>query len=435
LKPLRSISPLNDLASLEKAVALSIDEIQQGLMLSSCNFKQDPWSAWEMIAAMGVKRALVIHPDQLDEKTPDRVQQFLDAQKGWYFFHINYDLKNCFEELVSLNPDRTGYPELIIFEPLAVIGVRKGEILTSGDPVLISEIEKKLAGKSLLRLNPFSAQKVYHAITYQQYHDGIRAILSHIRRGDVYELNFCQEFFSDLSTKLDPVTLWQKLSKASPAPFSAFYRWNQHAMVSASPERFLCKSGTRLISQPIKGTIRRGVDPAEDDLLKEKLFMDGKERSENVMIVDLVRNDLSRVAQRASVQVPELFGIYTFPAVHQMISTVTAEIKPKTSFMEILRALFPMGSMTGAPKIRAMELIENYEYSKRGLYSGCVGYLTPEGDFDMNVIIRSLILNLDTRVASFQTGGAITAASLPDAEYSESMLKARMLIDLLEGNL
>jgi para-aminobenzoate synthetase component I len=435
VNPIRPISGPNELRGVEVAVVQVIQNLEQGMMLSSCGFRHDPWSQWEVLAALGAKREIVVHPDELTEDIPARVQQFLDEKDSWYFFHFNYDLKNCFEELVSLNPDRAAFPELVVFEPLALIGVQNGVLYGSGDALLIRKIERQISMAAPGSGLSFEPMQVHHAQTAEQYREAVLAVLSHIRRGDVYELNFCQEFYAGLTEKTEPATLWRMLSKSSPAPFSAFYRWKHHALISASPERFLKKCAATLISQPIKGTIRRGVDGAEDLLLKEQLLHDEKERSENVMIVDLVRNDLSRVARRGSVKVPELFGIYSFPSVHQMISTVQAEVKGDVTFMDILKALFPMGSMTGAPKIRAMELIDNYESGKRGLYSGTVGYMNPEGDFDMNVIIRSLILNLESGLATFFTGGAITAASDPMAEYQESMLKARALINLLEGKL
>lgn len=195
----------------------------------------------------------------------------------------------------------------------------------------------------------------------------------------------------------------------------------------ASPERFLKKEKDLLVSQPIKGTAPRGRNAKEDMQLKKELFTDAKERSENVMIVDLVRNDLSHVAAKNSVKVTELFGIYSFSTVHQMISTVTARLGKDYHFTDALRYTFPMGSMTGAPKVRAMQLIEQYEDTRRGLYSGAVGYITPERDFDFNVVIRSILYNKQEQYLGFMAGSAITSGSIPEKEYQECLHKAQAM--------
>jgi para-aminobenzoate synthetase component 1 len=260
-------------------------------------------------------------------------------------------------------------------------------------------------------------------ISREEYITDIKQILAHIQRGDVYELNYCQEFYSEEAV-INPAQVYLQLNDFSPMPFSCFYRLGEKYVMCASPERFLKKSGSKIIAQPIKGTIARGKNEAEDFLQKQKLLNDEKERAENVMIVDLVRNDLSRTAKKNSVQVEELFGIYTFPHLHQMISTIVSEVRDGVEWTDVIRSAFPMGSMTGAPKIRAMQLIEQYEKTKRGLFSGSVGYITPEGDFDFNVIIRSVLYNAEKKYVSFMAGSAITANSVPEKEYEECLLKA-----------
>ena len=201
--------------------------------------------------------------------------------------------------------------------------------------------------------------------------------------------------------------------------------------MSASPERYLKKVGNQLISQPIKGTARRFADAVLDAQAKEQLSTDPKERSENIMIVDLVRNDLSRTAAKGSVQVEELCAIYSFEQVHQMISTITSEMLPEYKAVDALQTTFPMGSMTGAPKISAMQIIEQLEETKRGLYSGAVGYFTPEGDFDFNVVIRSILYNEQNQYVSFSVGSAITALSVPENEYEECLVKAKAMREVL----
>jgi para-aminobenzoate synthetase component 1 len=195
-------------------------------------------------------------------------------------------------------------------------------------------------------------------------------------------------------------------------------------MMCASPERYLHKHGNTILSQPIKGTARRGTDTGSDNEIKTALQSSIKDRAENVMIVDLVRNDIARSCKTGSVKVEELFGIYTFPQVHQMISTITGQLKEEEPFTNAIRYSFPMGSMTGAPKVKVMELVEKYEHSRRELFSGTVGYISPEGNFDFNVIIRSLFYNAATRYLSYQTGGAITYDSTPEQEWEEMRLKA-----------
>lgn len=428
-------SPAN--AAIEKAAVVLINRLKSGMLLSSGGFTHDSYARWDVLAALGAVRSMVIPFDDLSPDAFPAMQRFIKESAGWCFFHLSYDLKNTTEKLSSGNPDRIRFPELVIFSPEAVFGIRKGKASHFGNPELIATL-LDLAGKQpspinqTLKAEPIEIRSVFSP---QQYIEAVQGIKHHIHRGDIYELNFCQEFFGEISPEFDPGILYGRLSGKSKAPFSGYYRWGNHCLVSSSPERFLQRNGNQLISQPIKGTIRRGRTSNEDLLLKQMLLQDTKERSENVMIVDLVRNDLSRVAEKGSVSVPELFGIYTFPAVHQMISTVGCRLSNPTTIAEILRATFPMGSMTGAPKISAMKLIDQFERSRRGLFSGSIGYISPEGDFDMNVVIRSILCNFDDKVLSVQTGGAITAASDPEAEYAESLLKAEALLRALGATL
>nr|MBA3971024.1 anthranilate synthase component I family protein [Bacteroidota bacterium] len=243
----------------------------------------------------------------------------------------------------------------------------------------------------------------------------------------------CQEFFAE-NVVIDTSSVYKKLNTISSAPFSAYCKFGSHYVLCASPERFLQKCGNTLISQPIKGTIKRAENPKEDEKLKIELRSNKKEQSENVMIVDLVRNDLSRIAQKGSVKVNELFGIYSFKQVHQMISTVSCELKEGLTFTDILKTTFPMGSMTGAPKVSAMKLIEQYETTKRGLYSGAIGYIRPNGDFDFNVVIRSILYNADKKALSFMAGSAITDKADAFQEYDECLLKAKAMFEVLSDN-
>jgi para-aminobenzoate synthetase component 1 len=276
--------------------------------------------------------------------------------------------------------------------------------------------------------SPISIKLRMHKEAYKR---KVNQMLHHIHRGDIYEANFCQEFYAHGS--IDPLTTYQNLNAISTPPFATFLKMDAQYLLSATPERYLKKTGEKIISSPIKGTAARGEDDKEDKAFAKALSQDPKERSENVMIVDLVRNDLSRIAQKGSVQVEELCKVYPFKQVHQMISTVVCKKGVGISPVDVVRATYPMGSMTGAPKVRAMQIIEQLEESKRGLYSGSVGYFTPEGDFDFNVIIRSILYNAQEEYISYSVGGAITAKSDPDLEYAECLLKAKAMRAVLEG--
>jgi len=247
----------------------------------------------------------------------------------------------------------------------------------------------------------------------------------------LYEANFCIEFYGE-NANIDPLEKFRKLNDISQPPFAVFFKNNKHFLLCASPERYLKKEGNLIVSQPIKGTAKRFPDPIEDEKSKTELASDPKERAENIMITDLVRNDLSHTAQKGSVQVAELCGIYSFMQVHQMISTVTSKLDPQYGVIDVLKTSFPMGSMTGAPKISAMKIIDLLEESKRGLYSGALGYFTPDGDFDFNVVIRSILYNQEKQYVSFSVGSAITSLSVPEKEYEECLLKAKAMREVLE---
>ncbi|RYZ97800.1 MAG: anthranilate synthase component I family protein, partial [Sphingobacteriaceae bacterium] len=255
-------------------------------------------------------------------------------------------------------------------------------------------------------------------------------IKQHISRGDIYVTNFCQEFYAD-DAAIDPLDTFFKLNSISPNPFSCFFKLRDKFILCASPERFLAKRGTQLISQPIKGTAKRSIDEHEDKQNKDSLKLHTKELQENVMIVDLVRNDLTRSARQGTVKTEELFGIYSFAQVHQMISTVVCELDEQITAVQAVKNTFPMGSMTGAPKLSSMKLMEHYERSKRGVYSGAMGYFSPDNDFDFNVVIRTLLYNAENGYLSFQTGSAITFHADAEQEYEECLLKAKAILEVL----
>jgi para-aminobenzoate synthetase component 1 len=272
--------------------------------------------------------------------------------------------------------------------------------------------------------------KIKLRIHKDEYFQKINSVLNHIHRGDIYEANFCQEFYSENAT-INPFEIYQHLNEISKPPFATFLKLNDKFLLSASPERYLKKENELVISQPIKGTEKRAKNAEEDLKLIATLKQNPKERAENIMIVDLVRNDLSRSAIKGTVKVDELCKVYTFEQVHQLISTISCKVSDKINVVDIIKDTFPMGSMTGAPKISAMKIMEDLEATKRGLYAGAVGYFTPSGNFDFNVIIRSILYNKTKKYISYSVGGAITAQSIPEKEYEECLLKAKAMKQVL----
>lgn len=344
-----------------------------------------------------------------------------------------YDLKNQLEPLSSRHSNRLGFPDAYFVEPEWVIDFERDSLVITGDGDANELLNQLLAYSYSTSLLPRAPHNVQCRVTPDTYQDTLRRIQEHILAGDVYELNYCIEFFAE-NTQLDPLATYRALNERSPMPFSSFLKIGDKYVMGASPERFLKKEGRKVLSQPIKGTIRRGQTPDEDALLRSQLLNSEKERAENLMIVDLVRNDLARSAVTGSVCVDELFGIYGFQQVYQMISTVSATLREDVTWADAIRNAFPMGSMTGAPKIRAMELIDELEISRRGVYSGAVGFITPDGDFDFNVVIRTLLYDTQSQYASFSVGSAITYDADPAQEWEECLLKARAIREVLEGS-
>ena len=363
----------------------------------------------------------------------DKLKEYQETTADWIFGYLSYDLKNDVENLKSSNFDGLHFPDLYFFQPQKIIFIKNDQVEFHYLKMVDDEIEydfEEIQNFKSETESEHTPVKVEARISKEEYLDKIKAMLDHIHRGDIYEANFCQEFYSE-DVDIDSFSIYRSLNEISTPPFAAYLKLENFNLISASPERYLKKKGDRLLSQPIKGTARRSQNVEEDLRIAKELAEDPKEQSENVMIVDLVRNDLSRIAKRGSVKVDELCKVYTFKQVHQLISSVTAEVAEDIPPVEALRTSFPMGSMTGAPKISAMKIIEKLEESKRGLYSGAVGYFTPEGDFDFNVVIRSILYNSDNKYLSFSVGGAITAKSDPEKEYDECLLKAKAMREVL----
>jgi para-aminobenzoate synthetase component I len=377
----------------------------------------------EFMLAAGVKRELKCNVGNAF----DELKKFQSISEKTIFGLFSYDLKNEIEQLNSIHSTGIEFPDLYFFEPIFFLSIDKnGNVF--GDEKLIDEIQLTIPNSIKKNVSINLTERV-HRDTYLK---NVAHIRQHIIEGDVYELNYCVEFFAEGAT-IDPAYVYSRLIEKSPTPFSSFFKCYDQILICASPERFLKNQLNKLFSQPIKGTIKRGQSTIEDEQLKNDLLNSEKERAENLMIVDLVRNDLARSSLTGSVNVDELFGIYSFEHVHQMISTVSSTKKENIHFVDAIKNAFPMGSMTGAPKISAMQLIEKYELTKRGLYSGAIGYIMPNGDFDLNVVIRSLQYNQSKKYLSYEVGSAITFDSDAEQEYEECILKAKAMIDVL-GN-
>ena len=385
-----------------------------------------PYTAIDCIAA--------VHPTSyisLEKVDPTALDAYIEENKGaWIFAHLNYEYHNITKSNSKVN--LTGFPLAYLYSPAVTIELKGNKVTIESvhdNPQIIFDqihtLDFSSGGQTL------SSTTITPLINKETYLDNIHKILALIRRGDFYEINYCQAFEAVLKN-IHPVNLYEALTALSPTPFACFYKNDYDYLLCASPERYLQKKGPHLISQPIKGTIKRNTQNEIDDKIQlETLQNSSKDKSENVMVVDLVRNDLSRICEQGSVEVSELFGIYSYPQVHQMISTITGKINDNTSFSEILEATFPMGSMTGAPKKSVMETIDLLEPTKRGLYSGTVGYINPGGDFDFNVVIRSIFYNSQSGKANYQVGGGITIYSDAEKEYEECLLKASAIKKVL----
>jgi len=417
--------PVTDLGQLKQKVLNWIQRFNTFCLLDNHQYNIQPHTQ-ECILGAGIRRTIHIKGDD----ALDRLQHFIDEKRTWLFGHLCYDLVTEPGQTLSKHHDSIRFPDLFFFEPEIIIRLDEKEMtIEAEDPeeVYASIIALSQYKKHQLRNVP----AIQNRMQKDEYLAVIRQLQKHILRGDCYEINFCHEFYAEKVT-IDPVEVFQKLTCISPSPFSALYRVDDKWLLCASPERFLKKQGSTVLSQPIKGTSRREIhNQLKDELNKEELFHSAKDRSENVMVVDLVRNDLARICKEGTVKVDELYGIYSFPQVHQMISTISGELKKNISFAEIIRATFPMGSMTGAPKKRVMELIEQYEKTRRGIFSGCLGYISPERNFDLNVVIRSIMYNATSGYLSFQAGSGITFYSDPEKEWEECLLKAEALQKVL----
>jgi para-aminobenzoate synthetase component 1 len=384
----------------------------------------------DVLAAVSDREGLTIREN--GHRPFEQLRHLVDNRRDWLFGFLSYDLKNDIESLSSEQPDGIGMPLLHFFEPEILVRLE-------GDFVHISSsycsplhiFQGVFTQKSNSPSSDPSIPAFVPCESKERYLNKIRTIREHIIAGDIYEMNYCTAFIAK-DSELSPPALFNRLNALARAPFATFYKWSDRYLLCGSPERFVSKEGDWLVSQPIKGTAPRGKTHLEDIQNRVSLAQSEKDKAENVMIVDLVRNDLAKCCVPGTVEVEELFGIYGFERVWQMISTVRGELRKEIHPVEALRGLFPMGSMTGAPKVMAMHLIECYEEIRRGLYSGSVGYFSPDGNFDFNVVIRSLLYHATEGILSYHVGGAIVFDSDPEQEYEECLLKAEIIRQAVE---
>lgn len=403
-------------------------QFREAIFLDSNNYDQK-YSSYDAILAVDAFTSV-----KTDEHNAfEDLKQYQQITRDWLFGYLSYDLKNDTEELKSSNHDGLHFPDVFFFQPKKLFLLKEDQLEIQYLNMCDDEVEEDLEDirNQKSEISQKSEIKIQQRISKESYLEKVSTMLEHIHRGDIYEANFCMEFFAE-NASLNPIETYTRLNAISEPPFAVFFKNNKQFLLSASPERYLRKENDKIISQPIKGTAKRHADVQEDESIKQELLANEKERSENIMIVDLVRNDLSRTASKGSVEVEELCGAYTFKQVHHLISTVVSTVESDKSPIEIIKTTFPMGSMTGAPKISAMKIIEELEETKRGLYSGAVGYFTPDNNFDFNVVIRSILYNEEINYVSFSVGSAITSLSVPEKEYEECLLKAKAMREVLE---
>jgi para-aminobenzoate synthetase component 1 len=380
----------------------------------------------DSLLAEGIEDSFMVHAG--DKINWDELDEWVRSKSDWIFGWVGYDVRTCIEQLGEESLRSSSFPKLVLFRPRNLFKLKgsRHEVLKGmwHDALDCWRDTSSVHSTDPIQLDP--------QVDFLRYFGCVSSLKNEIAAGNVYELNYCIPFESSASLN-DPIGTWKNIYAKTEAPFSAFARLGHFHVMCASPERYLKRFGNQVISQPIKGTIKRGDTPQEDELLKNQLQRSRKERAENVMIVDLVRNDLSRVALRNSVQVDELFELKTFKTLHHLVSTVRCEVSSQTTWVDLIRATFPMGSMTGAPKVSAMKLISAHEESERGIYSGSIGYIEPSGDFDFNVVIRGLQYDGEQQTISCHVGSAITALCDAESEYRECLLKAEAILNALRG--
>lgn len=373
---------------------------------------------YEILAGIGLQYFL--------PEPSDLALEALPVPGKWTFGYIEYP------DTIAASSSKTCFfvPQIVayVLKDENVLHVLNNGVEESVFQDWLVKLEQVVTVPEAVNIPDFS----FNAVTQQaDYIRQVNTIKDDILHGRYYEMNYCIEFRAPLASRpFLPYML--RLNERTSAPFAAYARMKQMSILCSSPERFFLKEGAHLLSQPIKGT-NKLLSGADNLKQLEALKNSEKERAENVMIVDLVRNDLAHVCEAGTIQVDELFGTYPFKTLNHMISSVRGKLKAHTSLKAILEALFPMGSMTGAPKLEVMKHIDAYEDHQRGIYSGCLGYVSPDGDADFNVLIRTLVYCHDTATISYKVGSAITFDSEAEHEYEECLLKGHRLEDIFRA--
>lgn len=374
--------------------------------------------------------------DSLETARPgsgfERLGTFLEQHGDWAFGHLAYGMGVEMEPVLAPGDDLLGWPALRFFVPRFVVQWKPEGILVHCRKE--DEVDAGRLVADLAHPDTGAYDTQLPALTFtgrEEYLERAHELLSHIQRGDIYEVNYCLAR-TGVAQGLDPFAAFAALDRTLRAPHATFYRSGELYALCQSPERFVRIEDRTITGEPMKGTRPRHADASMDRALALELANDAKERSENIMAVDVMRHDMSRVAAPRSLHVPELCEVKSLPALHQMTSTVRARLREGLGTVDAIRSCFPMASMTGAPKKRAMQLIDAMEGTPRGLYSGALGYFTPNGDADFNVVIRTLLFDARSGAVSLTTGSALTAACDPAKEWEECELKARSVLDALE---
>lgn len=373
--------------------------------------------------------------DHMEAHRPGRAFEqlgtFLEQHGDWAFGHLTYAMGAEVEPGLELGQDLLGWPTLRFFVPRFVVHWGQEDVQVH------CRKEDHLEAEHLVAVLTGSDDRTHETriprlnlIGRSEYLERAGELLAHIQRGDIYEVNYCIAR-TGVARGLDPYAAFAALDTKLKAPYATFYRSGERYALCQSPERFLKVEDGMITGEPMKGTRPRHTDSSLDQALALELANDAKERSENIMAVDVMRHDMSRVAAPRSVRVPELCGVKSLSALHQMTSTVSARLREGLRTVDAVRSCFPMASMTGAPKRRAMQLINAMEGAPRGLYSGTLGFFTPDGDADFNVVIRTLLFDARSGAVSLATGSALTAACDLEREWEECEIKARSVLDAL----
>jgi para-aminobenzoate synthetase component I len=422
LKRTKQVFSVKNLPKIKEQILYWVSQFNVCSFLDNHQYQSEHHSI-ECIAAAGEISSIA------GANTAKSIDVFYETNQDWLFGHFGYGYhSNQLNDLQKKNP--INFSDAFFFRPDHILSLNNHSLVIESYSLQpeaifteITAVKPSIEKSSPIKTTPSISKDIYLST--------IENLLLHIQKGDCYEINYCQEFHS-IDTAIDAVKLYAQLTALSPTPFACYYKENESHLICASPERWLKKQGNTIISQPIKGTVKRELANIEkDELLKNQLFHSSKDRSENVMVVDLVRNDFSRVCKAGTVQVDELYGIYSFPQVHQMISTISGQLLEGIGIEALVESGFPMGSMTGAPKKKVMELIQQYEPIQRGIFSGAVGYINPNKDFDFNVVIRSILYNSQNHYLSYLVGSGITIYSNPEQEYEECLLKAKAIETVL----